>query len=269
MKKYIIAMIVLLAVATICSAQQGKVCSGMLQAGEELRYKVKWNFLRLGTITIRAERVSGDTNLRKLTMQVDSNPALVFVRIREYNESVVDPTTMMSQRFLGVHNNSDEHVEIRSFYLAPGRVLYLLVDSETGKPLRADTLENVPEHVEGPSLFYYARWLSRSKQIVRVATFAGGERGFTELDFTLGREYLEIDAFDEPVRTRKYKGFIHGKGGTSAGLSGEFFGWVSDDDAAVPIQAEMKILLGSVRLELEKWVRPGWTPPVYVELVKK
>jgi hypothetical protein len=64
-------------------------------------------------------------------------------------------------------------------------------------------------------------------------------------------------ALDDPVRTRKYKGFVHGQGGTSAGLSGEFTGWVSDDEAAIPLQAEMKVLLGSIHLELERWTRAG------------
>ena len=252
------------------AAQQVRLCPSMLQPGEELVYKVKWSVLRLGTITVRAERASADTNLFRLSMLIESNPDLVFVKLREYNESWVDAATMMSKRFLGIHKSSGERVEIRCVYLEQDRrVVYSQFDLDTGKPLRSDTLENVPPHVEGPSLFYYARWQSRSRQILSVPTVAGGETGSTDLDFTLGREYVEIDALSEPVRTRKYQGVIHGKGGTSAGLSGEFTGWVSDDDAAVPLKAEMKVLLGSILLELEQWSRPGWNPPVYIEVAKK
>ncbi len=89
------------------------------------------------------------------------------------------------------------------------------------------------------------------------------------LDFTGPIENVEIDAFDRPIRTRKYTGFADWKGGTSAGLSGEFTGWVSDDEAAIPLQAEMKVFLGSIRLELERWHRPDWTTPAIVKLVKQ
>jgi hypothetical protein len=43
-------------------------------------------------------------------------------------------------------------------------------------------------------------------------------------------------------------------------MSGEFHGWVTDDDAAVILKAEVKILLGSVRIELESYERTGWSP---------
>lgn len=262
-------MIVLLAVATICSAQQGKVCSGMLQAGEELRYKVKWQFFRLGTITVRTERNPLDSLYYKVNILVESNPDLIFVKIRDNNEGLVNTLTMMSKQFYAVHQNNNERVEIRHEYDEQNRrVFYSNTDLNSGKLLRADTLVNAEPYVEGPGLFFYTRWQSRSKQIVKIPTMASGQMAETMLDFTHGREYIEIDAFNEPIRTRKYKGFAGWQGATSAGFSGEFFGWVSDDEAAIPIRAEMKVLLGSIRLELEQWNRPGWNPPLYVEIAK-
>jgi hypothetical protein len=45
------------------------------------------------------------------------------------------------------------------------------------------------------------------------------------------------------------------------GLSGEFEGWFSNDEARVPILAKMKVLIGSVTIELMSWKRKGWAPP--------
>jgi hypothetical protein len=45
------------------------------------------------------------------------------------------------------------------------------------------------------------------------------------------------------------------------GLTGGFEGWFSNDEARVPIMAKMKVLIGSVTIELMRWNRPGWTPP--------
>lgn len=248
--------------------QPVRVCDKVLQSGEELIYKVKWQFFRLGTITIRTERdnSSTDSTLYKLTMLVESNPEVPFVKIREYYESLVSMTNMMSKCFYARQENGKERLEIRLAYDGQhSRAFYAQTDLNSGVRLRNDTLQNVSTYVDGPSLFFFTRWMSKSKQVVRVPTVVEGKKEETMLDFTLGREYIEIDACSEPIRTRKYAGYANWQGGTSAGLSGEFVGWISDDTAAIPMQAEMKILLGSIRLELEQWNRPGWTPPYYTQ----
>jgi hypothetical protein len=42
---------------------------------------------------------------------------------------------------------------------------------------------------------------------------------------------------------------------------GDFKGWFSDDTAVIPITAEMKVILGSVKIELNQWNRKGWNSP--------
>ena len=252
-------------------AQQTKLNDKMLAAGEELQYKVKWNFLRLGTIVIRCERIlsAEDSMLYKLTMKVESNPDLAVLNIREYSESIVSAVDMTSRDFAGYYNSPGDRFETHySYDRSSKQVVCSRRESGSGRLLQEDTLTDVAPYVEGPSMFYYARWMARSKQVVRIPKVADGKVDYVDFDFTLGREYVEIGSVDQPIRTRKYKGVIGGGGGTSAGLSGEFTGWVTDDEAAVPVQAEMKVLLGSIRIELERWSRSGWNPPVYVELVK-
>lgn len=262
-------MCILISLESGLFAQQGKMCNEVLQDGEVLRYKVKWQFLRLGTITIRTERNPIDSLYYNVSILVESNPDLVFVKIRDYNESLVHAFTMMSKQFYAIHQNNDERVEIRHEYNEQNRrAVCLSTELNTKIILQNDTLVGVSPYVEGPSLFFYTRWQSRSKRVVAIPTIASGKMAETVLDFTQGREYIEADVFNGPVRTRKYKGFAAWEGATSAGLSGEFMGWVSDDKAAVPVRAEMKVLLGSILVELEQWNRPGWDPPLYVEVAK-
>ena len=252
-------------------AQPYRVNDKMLVPGEELRYKVKWNFLRLGTIIMRAEKISSsdDSTLFKLSMTIESNPDLAIIKIREYSESVVSAMNMMSKDYQGLYDEPTDRSETQYRYDESSRRVFCSSrEVGSGKLLLADTLVDVPPYVDGPSMFFYARWMSRSIQAVRVPKIADAKMGYIDFDFTLGREYVEIGALDQPVRTRKYKGVISGGGGTSAGLSGEFTGWVTDDEAAVPVRAEMKVILGSIHIELEQWTRTGWNPPVYVELVK-
>ncbi|MBK9333544.1 MAG: hypothetical protein IPM96_14365 [Ignavibacteria bacterium] len=42
------------------------------------------------------------------------------------------------------------------------------------------------------------------------------------------------------------------------GLSGEFAGWFSDDEARVPLKSQMNVIIGSVTLELNSYKRSGW-----------
>jgi len=48
------------------------------------------------------------------------------------------------------------------------------------------------------------------------------------------------------------------------GLNGPFEGWFSNDPAQIPIKAKMKVILGSINIELKKWQRTGWNPPQYI-----
>jgi hypothetical protein len=49
------------------------------------------------------------------------------------------------------------------------------------------------------------------------------------------------------------------------GMTGDFEGWFSNDEARVPILAKMKVIIGNIRIELTKWNREGWKPPKFVE----
>jgi hypothetical protein len=35
-------------------------------------------------------------------------------------------------------------------------------------------------------------------------------------------------------------------------------GWISDDAEAIPVFAEVKVLIGHLKIELESWQRNGW-----------
>jgi hypothetical protein len=232
--------------------------------GEELRYVVRWKFLRLGTISVRTLPDSSDPTGEKVrvVMLVESNPAIPFVRIREYNESVVDTGSGQSFRYLGIHGSSEERRAVRHSYdSAMHRVTATLTDEQTGVLLQQNILENVDWYVEGTSLFFYARLASRSGKACDVPTIVQGAIHHTRLQYDRQSEDITIDAWDQAIPARRIQGTADWTGGTSAGLSGEFSGWISDDVAAIPLRAELQIILGTIEVELEHWQRVGWNPP--------
>jgi hypothetical protein len=82
----------------------------------------------------------------------------------------------------------------------------------------------------------------------------------TYIDFTnQQRQTVTLDAVDYPVDVIGFEGTAEFVG--IFGLTGDFEGWFSNDDARIPIVAKMKVIIGSVTLDLVSWNRPGWTPP--------
>jgi hypothetical protein len=265
MKRALALIFALLAFRSLSPAGDTVLAGNVLRDGEVLQYKVKWSFIRLGTVTLRTIRDSSCHSAEdiKLIMTVESNPDLSFIWIREFNECVVDSRTLDSKLFHARHRNGEAYTEIWHIVDLPHHCTYYRVaDRNSGAVLAIDTLRGVESFVEGPSLFHIARCLSFKFGARDVPTLVDGKLASTELTFGGEKELIEIAAVDSPVRVRKFAGVAHWKGGTEAGLGGEFTGWISDDDAAVPILSEVKVLLGSIRLELESWSRPGWTPPV-------
>jgi hypothetical protein len=196
-------------------------------------------------------------------MIVESNPYMPFVDIEEYNETIVNIVDGMSRRYFGKHTKEGEEVEIACIYDDKKNCAYYTIKNvETTKLEIRDTLVNIGNYVDGPSLFNYTRLIADAGKTYHVPTMIDGEIYNTILDFCGPVEYIEIDAIDIPIRTLQYKGIADWEGGGSAGLSGDFTGWLSDDNAAIVVRAEMEVFLGSIVVELEEWISPGWTPHV-------
>ncbi len=254
-------MPLLLASAVALKALPGDSATLVFLPNEELRYSVKWKFIRLGTITIKRIDDGADDRAFRVSMLVESNPSIPFVDIREYNESLIDAATFKTIEFKGDYRNKKTRTKIRHVYDEPDRTIYHYEwDGTSGICTVADTVRNAPPFVNGPSLFAYTRIRSFSSGLLDVPTFVNGSVRNTRLDFLHGTEEIKIGVWPYPVRVRKYHGKADWEGGTSQGLSGDFTGWISADFAAVPIRAEMKVVIGSVRIELESWQRPDWTP---------
>lgn len=264
MKRSLLLLLCTISFWPVSRCEENGRARAIFQPGETLRYKVKWTFLRLGTITLWTEKdtTSTDGSDFKVVLKVESNPDLRFIWIQEINESHVDAAEISTRHFVARHRNGDDLLEIRQRYDPATRTAFAsMVDMNTGRELGSDTIQHAPPFVDGPALLCRARALSRSRGTFHLPTMVSGRIQNTTLDFDSAIENLETDAWGKEIRTRRYSGHADWTGATTSGLGGDFTGWVSDDDAAVPIRAEMKILIGSIVLELEEWTRPGWVPP--------
>ncbi len=258
-----LASLALLCVCSLSGAAS-PLMGSVVQPGEELQYKVKYGFVRLGTVVVKTEQdpYSHDPNMVRVTFTMDTDPKIPFLNVHEYSESTMNRWRLTSERFYGEHAKKGHKIRVRFQYDEPHKLVWWdRTDLATGATLNHDTIHNMQPFLEGPSLFTYGRAMSGSHDVVTMPILVDGAVGSAKLDYTKGRAYVDVDAFDEHVRTRKYQGETNTAVSTAA-MTGPFTVWVSDDDAAVPVRLEMKIVVGSITMELEKWNRPGWQPPL-------
>jgi hypothetical protein len=255
------------------SATVGTRQSKMLEVGEELEYKVSYSFFTIGTIRTKvlAKEERNGRTVYKTSALIDSNPSLswlVTLHIRFYSEM---DGSVYSYRWIEDDSTKKEtnykifrfDYESKRAYLEVGRVL----SSGERKAESSDTIAVDANCQDGLSLFFYAREHVHQTNQESVLTLIEKKPERTFINFMNKRTDTEVDAVDYPVDVIEFDGKADYVG--IFGLTGGFRGWFSNDEASVPILARMNVLLGSIKIQLMRWNRPGWQPPKYAESSQK
>ena len=201
-------------------------------------------------------------DLLKITMDVKSAPLLPFINIDEHNLAIMRASDGMTFYYYGkLEEDGDLSEVIIRFFESENFTMYETRNCDDGMVIKKDTLRYKEPYLVGTSLINYTRLFADSGLVKTVPTLLGGKFYSTILDFCGPIEYVEIDNYKEPIRCFKYKGSADWEDNATAGLSGDFTGWFSDDDDKVVVYAEMEILIGSIDIELSEWYKSDWIPP--------
>lgn len=234
--------------------------SHVLVEGEELTYNVSYGPFDLGEVKISIERKVQDPEYLAYFGKalIRSYKGVPFVDLHAVYESMID-TGVFSRAFVGKSKEDNAWDFARyKFEYDKKRVLMEMGRRDTLVEKR-DTLPVEVHSHDGLSLFFYARDQLFSHKRMNIPAVVKEKKVNTYIDFAGERKSVEIDAVDYPIDVIGFEGTAEFVG--IFGLTGDFEGWFSNDDARIPVVAKMKVILGSVRLELIKWKRPGWTPP--------
>jgi hypothetical protein len=237
----------------------------VLMVGEELEYRVSYSFFNIGIIKTRVtDRFERDGRvIYRAEVFMDSDPALSWlVDLHMMFRGTVDAEAF-SYTWLS-EDSTSSGVDFRTmeFDYPKGKMYYAWGRRpHRGKNVVAgrDTVPIRDRSVDGMSLLFFARENVRQPRSWRIPTFVDNHEGITEINFRDKREDLDIDAVDYPVRTLWFDGTAKFVG--VFGLTGGFEGWFSDDEARIPIVGRLKVILGSVKVELIRWKRGSWAPP--------
>ena len=263
---YVAALI--LSVGSNGNPSKEPLAASVMVEGEELVYEVSWYFVKLGTIRTKILKANSDSNMMirySAMAYVDSYEGLPFADLHSVSYTGVDDF-LYSRATRTLDKRGDEWwAQNYTYDLSNKRLIIEKTwqkdpNSAPYKRTSIDTLMlEDTTFQDGLSIAYFARSQIGTEQAIRVPTVLYGNLGTTTFWFTNKKSTETIDVLDRPVRVIEVEGTLDVKG--IFGLTGDFKGWFSDDSAAVPIKAEVNVILGVVDLELIEWDRNGWNPP--------
>ncbi len=233
------------------------------QVGEELTYEVSYLSIALGTIVSKVtaiDKVNGIPQY-KIEAHIRSYKGIPFTTISTIFQSSMSSTLHSISFSTREWYKDTTHKYIHYSYDQKKDLVYISERLGNEKIVEHyDTIKlDRKKYQDGCSLLFYARAHTFAYKEESVPTLVYRSKADTYIRSGIERTSIDIDAVDYPVDVMKLEGDAHFTG--IFGLTGGFKGYFSADSACVPIFAQMKVLVGSVNIELIKWKRPGWQPP--------
>jgi hypothetical protein len=237
-----------------------------MQVGEELTYEVSYSLLKLGKVVLRIKdkkTVNGRT-FYTTTAFIDSYSGVPFVDLHQIYESRIN-SGIYSEYFRGLAKY-DDHTNFTEYHFDYKKSTIGVKRGKVYPPeVWADSSTSADHfYQDGLSIFYYARTNFDKKKSVDVPCFVNEEKVFTKINFYTDVSRISIDAVDYDISCVRLDGetdFV-----SVFGLTGYFQGWFTNDEAAIPVIAKMKVIIGNITLELKEWKREGWDPPKFISM---
>ncbi|MBN2091592.1 DUF3108 domain-containing protein [candidate division KSB1 bacterium] len=221
--------------------------------GEELTYKVKYGFLRLGTLTMQvADSMQMDEQkVYKTLLYIDSNPMIFFVNMHSVYESYIDEN-FYPHLFLADEKIDGKYYKTRYRFDYPNKIIDVkMTDLEDTSKIIIKQMPMEEKVQDGMSLIFYARGNVHLAKEETLTAFYEAKKGKILIRFKGKGESLRIDAFESSQKSYAVDGQAHIK--AIAGFGGKYEGWFATDAQAPPLKAKLKVFIGYVTVELESW----------------
>ena len=228
-------------------------------AGEWLKYKVKWGFIRLGTIEVFQEEIA-DANPPAFRVMMRAKSAkLQIISVFFVNEGIVNPRQPTLQQFTITVGKDARDVTTYTFDPSTGNVL--MKKTVEDQLVFEDSLTYRENLYDAIGTFMMIRCLSASGFNITLNNIIDFKICQTHLNFSGAADTIKVAAFDELQKGWEFSGRADWVGKAYGGVSGPFRGWISQDAAAIPLKVKVKIFLGSITIELEDFCRDSGMVP--------
>ncbi|MBD3225942.1 MAG: DUF3108 domain-containing protein [Caldithrix sp.] len=223
------------------------------QIGEQLQYKVKWAFIRLGTLTMHVKdtiRYNGKS-LYQVILKIDSNPKLFFVDMHNQYESYIDDQFTIHRHISTEKEDGNPFFADHRFNYEDSTVYLKMTDPQNHRQMIEKQLPMHTKLFDGITMAFYSRANASQTMSDTLTTFILENRGLVEINFSGQEQMVEVEALTKPVSSYYIDGQINVEG--IAGVTGPFKGWFAANQTRPPLQAKLKVFIGHVTVELEDY----------------
>ena len=219
--------------------------------GEELTYKVKWAFVKLGTLKLQ---LKGTVNYNGIKLYhtrlfLDSNRLLFFVNMHNVYDTYIDEQFRPHiYKAIEVIDGVEYQTENRFNYSDSTMYQRMVNISDSGDVIEHRAKITEPLY-DGISMTYFARKNIHRHDSVEVLSYFGEKQGNVLLNFRGKITDSENDLAKQFDQSYMIDGVIEMVG--IAGVTGPYKGWFGGSIVRIPYKADMKVFIGSVVVELE------------------
>ncbi len=236
----------------------------VLEAGEELNYKVYYGFIKLGEVRFKVSSYDASTKRYTATAELKNYEALPLIKINYFFESTMQSKgdTLFSVRFYSSEFKDKDinHIDY-TFDYEKGIIIAKNDKNFRNEEKKEIKIDEKKRFQDGLSLFYNARIHSLVNKNYIVPVYINAQESTVNYSFNMNKDVVSSDLREYDMSAIKILGTAHFVG--VFGLTGEFVSWLSDDYARVPLKAKFNVSIGSITLELTSYKKKNWNPPVY------
>jgi len=237
--------------------------SAVFSDGEELIYDVYYSFINIGWAKFNTTRITGHKNLYKCEAVLKSNEALPFVTVDYYfiSEIEVFDNYIRPLKFTGKEFKDGGQSVLTYDFKYDSSKVYIKKIGFNGSVEYEKVMPLGEVYQDGLSIFYFARFNFFSTKSVDVPVLINQDSSSIHINFNNSKTGVDISEADYDISSVYLEGMTNYE--FVFGLTGDFSGWFTNDEARIPVKAKLKVKIGSVTLELKAWKRKGWSLPEY------
>ncbi|HUI28585.1 MAG TPA: DUF3108 domain-containing protein [Candidatus Acidoferrales bacterium] len=238
--------------------------SSVMQVNEEMTFEAGYLFFKIGSVKFQVlgNGEYDSVSVYRLRAYIDSYSGVPFVNFHAVYDTYADAKTLFCLFNLRTQKDGDIRVNTTTnFQLDRKKIEW--AQSRGDKLIKEIDMQMDTSYTNGVSFIYFLRNVCRrangEEMKLDVPIIDDTVRSTVSLTINERREPCDVTAFDFPLDSYRLSGRVNFTG--TFGISGDVVGWMVADSSALPLKANVKVLIGSVVVQLKEVKRDNWTPP--------